>query len=197
MSRAAYDARRNNLRKRRTEHLRTYDQSRCLELEIALATHRGESYRAMANRLGCSHVYCWKVARAYRRGGIPMLAPDEQGLSALRNSLDHDPATERHAASRDAGVPAQFAKVSWAWTRQWCSRDEIWGCMLLTQEQKTMLDAEFDRRRLGPPGAQPATAQRRAAPLEPPAIPERYRDLNKWKEQYYAKRPWLRKLRSD
>ena len=26
-------------------------------------------------------------------------------------------------------------------------------------------------------------------------IPERYRDLDKWKEQYYEARPWLRSLR--
>jgi len=27
-------------------------------------------------------------------------------------------------------------------------------------------------------------------------IPERYRDLEKWKEEYYAERPWLRNLRN-
>ena len=35
-------------------------------------------------------------------------------------------------------------------------------------------------------------------PPDPPTyvIPERYRDLEKWKEQYYAERPWLRGLRN-
>jgi hypothetical protein len=34
--------------------------------------------------------------------------------------------------------------------------------------------------------------------VDPPTyvIPEKYRDLKKWKEQYYAERPWLRALRT-
>lgn len=68
--------------------LRTWGETRRLELEIALGTHRGESCRAMAKRLDCSHVHCWRVARDYRRGLIPMLPPDEQTLLAMRDSLD-------------------------------------------------------------------------------------------------------------
>jgi hypothetical protein len=30
--------------------------------------------------------------------------------------------------------------------REWNTRDEIWGCILLTQEQKVQATAEFDRR---------------------------------------------------
>ena len=64
---------------------RTYGETRRLEIEIALGTHRGETCRAM--RLGCSHVHCWRVARNYHRGLIPILPPDEQGLLAMRDSL--------------------------------------------------------------------------------------------------------------
>ncbi len=94
MSRAAYDARLNNLRcvKKRK---RAYEETRRNEIEIALGTHRGETYRAMAERLGLkSHAHCWRVARDYRAGLIPMLPCDEQELLELRDSLDHDPASE-------------------------------------------------------------------------------------------------------
>jgi hypothetical protein len=43
----------------------------------------------------------------------------------------------------------------------------------------------------------PAQVPMPQPPPDPPAyvIPERYRDLEKWKEEYYAARPWLRHLR--
>jgi hypothetical protein len=92
MSRSAYQARLRNLGGR--QRPRTYEETRRLELEIALATHRGESYRAVAKRLGLrSHAHCWRVARNYHRGLIPMLPRDEQGLLALRDSLAPGPAT--------------------------------------------------------------------------------------------------------
>lgn len=41
---------------------RTCEETRRLEIEIALAGHRGETYRAMARRLGLrSHAHCWRV----------------------------------------------------------------------------------------------------------------------------------------
>jgi len=80
MSRAAYQARLRNLSGWIRPH--TYEQTRRNELEIALATHRGENYRAMAKRLGLSHTYCWRVARKYRAGLIPMLPREEQELLA-------------------------------------------------------------------------------------------------------------------
>ncbi len=169
MSRAAYQARLQNLVG--VERKRTHAETRRIELEIALGTHRGETYRAMAKRLGCSHPYCWRVARRYRAGLIPVLPRDEQELVALRDSLDHDPATERHAA---AAVPAQFLKVPWAWTRQWRSQDEIWASMLLTQEQKTMLAAESDRR-AAPPAMSDEERQRQLRDADTAAALERLR----------------------
>jgi hypothetical protein len=88
MSRRAYQSRLRNLGGVARQH--SYGETRCLELEIALGTHRGETYRAMAERLGLrSHAHCWRVAHRYRTRQIPMLPSDEQGLVALRDSLGH------------------------------------------------------------------------------------------------------------
>ena len=136
MSLAAYNERRLASRRRKLvggKPPRTYVQMQRLAVEIALGTHRGESTRAMAERLGCSHVHCWRVARRYRNGLIPMLPRDEQELVALRDSLDRP-------------TPPQQQAIPWWLARQWRSREEIWGCILLTQEQKVQVSAEFDRR---------------------------------------------------
>jgi hypothetical protein len=109
---------------------RTYLQSRELELEIVLGRLRLETYRQLARRLGCSHVHCWRVVRRHSRGLLPMLPKDEQGLIALREAI-HAP------------VPRT---VPWWLAKQWASHDEIWDCILLTQEQKVQAAAEFDRR---------------------------------------------------
>jgi hypothetical protein len=86
MSRMAYQARLRNLG--HVKRPRTLAETQRLQIEIALATHRGESYRAIARRLGLrSHAHCWRVARRYRRGLIPMLPRDEQQLLAMRDSL--------------------------------------------------------------------------------------------------------------
>jgi hypothetical protein len=102
MSRAAYDARLHNLRcvKKRK---RTYGESRRNELEVALWTHKPEdkreSLRTLARRVGLSHVYCWKVARNYRNGLIPLLPDDEAGLLELRDSLDQKPVAAKSPAA--------------------------------------------------------------------------------------------------
>lgn len=86
---------------------RSYGETRRIEVEIALGTHRGETCRAMAKRLKCSHVHCWRVACKYRRGLIPMLPRDEQGLLAMRDSFDapprrlHGGGSAAHAESGD------------------------------------------------------------------------------------------------
>src|SRR5215472_8865319 len=83
MSRAAYNERCLASRRRKLvggKPPRSYVEMQRLALEIALGTHRGESTRAMAERLGCCHVHCWRVARRYRNGLIPMLTSDEQAL---------------------------------------------------------------------------------------------------------------------
>src|SRR6516164_6688765 len=85
MSLAAYQARLRNLV--HVPRQRTYAETQRLQIEIALATHRGESTRSLAKRLRCSHVHCWRVARRYRSGLLPLLPRDEQGLVALRESL--------------------------------------------------------------------------------------------------------------
>ena len=174
MSRRAYQSRLRNLG--RVERQRTYGETRRLELDIALATHRGETFRAMAERLHLrSHAHCWRVAHKYRTRQIPMLPQDAQGLLALRDSL--------------VSPPMQQQVLPWWMARKWRKRDEIWGCILLTQEQKAQAVAEFDRREY---------AGQTEPSHEPPnyVIPESYRDLEKWKEQYYAERPWLRNLRN-
>ena len=66
---------------------RSHGETRQLEIEIVLARHRRETYRAMARRLGCSHVHCWRVAQRYRTGQIPWLPPDEESLLSMRESL--------------------------------------------------------------------------------------------------------------
>jgi len=129
MSRAAYQARLRNLVC--VERRRSYEQTRRLEVEVAVGTHRRESTRAMARRLKCSHVHCWRVARRYKHGQLPLLPRDEQGLSRFCDSLQRE-------------VPAPAAP--WWMVREWNTRDEIWGCILLTQEQKVQATAEFDRR---------------------------------------------------
>ena len=135
MSRTAYQARLANLRGWERRH--TYSETWRLKIEIALGTHRGESYRKMARRLGLrSHAHCWRVARNYRTGQIPMLPRDEQGLVEMRESLDK-PATRQQAVQA----------APWWMAREWRSRDEIWGCTLLTQEQKVQAAAELDRKR--------------------------------------------------
>jgi hypothetical protein len=93
------------------------------------------TYRAMAERLGLrSHAHCWRVARRYRNRQIPMLPDDAQGLLALRDSL---------------GLPpTQQQVLPWWMAREWRTREEIWGYILLTQEQKVQAVAEFDRREL-------------------------------------------------
>jgi hypothetical protein len=140
MSREAYQARLRNasraraaLALRQGKPERDYGETRRLELEIALARHRGEKYRAIARRLGLrSYAHCWRVARRYHAGQIPMFPGDEQGLVAMRDSLDSTPTQQRAAP--------------WWLAREWRSRDEIWGCTLLTQEQKVKASAELDRR---------------------------------------------------
>jgi hypothetical protein len=77
---------------------RTYGQTRRLEIEIALATHRGTSLRAKA--LGCSHVHCWRVARRYQRGLLPLLPRDEGELIRFRDSLYGDSAPQPSPALR-------------------------------------------------------------------------------------------------
>ena len=48
--------------------------------------------RKMVRRLGLrSHAHCWRVARNYRTGQIPMVPSDEEGLMELRESLDKPP----------------------------------------------------------------------------------------------------------
>lgn len=90
MSRAAYQARVRNLAA--WQRQRTYDETRRIEIEIALATHRGEPFRAIAKRLGLrSYAYCWRVARKYRSGGLRMLPLGEQELVAFRDSLEAPP----------------------------------------------------------------------------------------------------------
>jgi hypothetical protein len=110
MSRAAYQARLQNLGHVPRE--RTHDQSQRLQIEIVLARHRGETFRAVAKRLALkSHAHCWRVAHDYRAGRIPWLPRDEQGLLALRDSLDRDPATERRPASGDAHIlPEEYER---------------------------------------------------------------------------------------
>jgi hypothetical protein len=86
----AYRARLRNAGRRKLvggKPPRTYGETRCLELEVAMGTHRGETCRAMAKRLNCSHVQCWRLARNYRAGRIQWLPRDEQGLVAMRDSL--------------------------------------------------------------------------------------------------------------
>jgi hypothetical protein len=61
-----------------------------------------------------------------------MLPRDEQGLLAMRESLDKPPTRER--------------AVPWWLAREWQSADEIWGCILLTQEQKVQASAELERK---------------------------------------------------
>jgi hypothetical protein len=109
MSRTAYQARRLNLL--RWERPRSYDETRLIEFEIALATHRGESYRLMAKRLGLrSHAHCWRVARRYRRGLIPLLPRNEQGLVTLRDSLisqsgtDHEQPEQQQEPTRPEAI---------------------------------------------------------------------------------------------
>jgi hypothetical protein len=85
MSRTAYHSRLHNLA--RVERPRTHAQTQRLQIEIALAAYRGESYRAMARRLGCSHVHCWRVARRYRTGQIPWLPSDEESLLSMWDRL--------------------------------------------------------------------------------------------------------------
>ena len=85
MSQAAYQARLRNLVHWRRP--RSPLETQRLRIEIALATLRGETQRAMARRLGCSHVYCRKVAIAFKAGRIPFLPADEVSLLAMRDSL--------------------------------------------------------------------------------------------------------------
>lgn len=85
MSDAASRARLSSLG--RVQRTRTYDQTRRLELDIALASHHKETYRATARRLGCSHVHCWRVTRRYRRGLLRPLPRDKRELIAFRDSL--------------------------------------------------------------------------------------------------------------
>jgi hypothetical protein len=133
MSRAAYQARVRNLDC--WFRPRTYEETRRIEIEIALASHRREPFRAVAKRLGLrSYAHCWRTARKYRAGRLPMLPLTEPELVAFHDSLYAD------------SVPKSTA-APWWMTREWESRDEIWGCILLTQEQKAQASAELDRRK--------------------------------------------------
>jgi hypothetical protein len=92
MSPEAYRARLKNAGSRKLvggNPARTYAETRRIEIEVALWTHRGkESLRALARRLRVgSHAHCWRVARKYRRGLIPLLPHDERGLTAIRYSF--------------------------------------------------------------------------------------------------------------
>ena len=82
---------------------RSWQETRRLEAEIALATHGPETYRAIARRLGCSHVHCWRVARRYRARQIPLLPSDEQALLEMRDSFGPAPEPSR----RLYGAPSQ------------------------------------------------------------------------------------------
>jgi hypothetical protein len=66
------------------------------------------------------------------------------------------------------------------------------------REQEPGLLAPAPSCRLYESEPEPAQVPMPQPPPDPPAyvIPERYRDLEKWKERYYAERPWLRALRT-
>lgn len=82
---------------------------------------------------------------------------------------------------------------------EWRSRDEIWGCILLSQEQKVQAMAELERRQAGlvpsAPAAPPLSAQTLNVPLQPrasseprvmtadEAIAETWREVKEWKRK--------------
>jgi len=144
MSRVAYQARVRNLAARRRP--RTYDETRRIQLEIALATHRGLTYRAMAKRLGLhSYAYCWRVARRYRAGLLRMLPLAESELVALRDSLYASPVP---AASPDR-VPSTRPVVSHDYDPYAHAR----GCPCSACAAKAVIEAALARARKREAGA--------------------------------------------
>ena len=110
MSHAAYQARLRNLA--HWSRPRTPLETQRLRVEIALGTLRGEKSRKMARRLGCSHVYCRKVARPYHAGRVPFLPANEESLLAMKESLNlRDKMADTalaEPASANMGVEATF-----------------------------------------------------------------------------------------
>jgi hypothetical protein len=87
LSRRAYQARLKGLA--RWTRPRSYEQSQRIQVEIALRTMRGESYRQMARKLGLrSHCYCYRTAKRFLSGAIPLLPLSEAGLLAMLAEID-------------------------------------------------------------------------------------------------------------
>ena len=86
---------RRALSEKRGKPERTPEESKRIQAEVALWTHRrGESLRALARRLRCSHVYCRKAARRYQEGVIGWLGPDEASVLQWRDALAPKPTPE-------------------------------------------------------------------------------------------------------
>jgi len=87
MSKAAYQARLKGLA--HWTRPRSYGESQRIQVEIALRTLRGESYRQMARKLGLrSHCYCYRTAKRFLSGAIPMLPLSETGLLSILAEID-------------------------------------------------------------------------------------------------------------
>jgi len=164
MSEAALRQRRRNLKRTRIRSDRETAIIKRLIWQACFDGGERPSQRAMARQLRVCPSYVWKVQRKALSDGLDALLAND-----VRVSLD-DLAEVRRFTEKVRGeapdilapaptnVPRATIALSdpldlhprgvapWWLAREWQSADEIWGCILLTQEQKVQASAEFERK---------------------------------------------------
>jgi len=162
MSEAALRQRRRNLERTRIRSDRETAIIKLLIWQACFDTAPRPSQCALARQLRVCPSYVWKVERKALREGQDVLLADSTRLT-FDDLADARRFTQKvHAEEPDilAPVPpnAPHATIAlrvpllprkavpWWLAREWQSTDEIWGCILLIQEQKVQASAEFERK---------------------------------------------------
>lgn len=148
----------------RQENLRKWKRHRTHSLTIVIRHLTYEAYwsdprpgqRSSARRFRVSQPW---ISKLYKRARE--LGPEAARRRTTWEDFEHERATwewlraehpnlfwwtARQVALFDETRRRQRQAAEWWKQKQWVSRDEIWGCILLTQEQKVQASAEFDRR---------------------------------------------------
>ena len=163
MSEAALRQRRRNLKRTRIRSDRETAIIKRLIWQACFNGGKRPSQRALARQLRVSPSYVWKVQRkALREGLDAVVAKGERvGLDDLAEAQRFTEKVRADSPDILVALPAMVVPpivlpdsldltsrhaAPWWLTREWRSADEIWGCILLTQEQKVQASAELERK---------------------------------------------------
>src|SRR5215469_10596195 len=163
MSEAALRQRRRNLKRTR---IRSDCETAIIKRLIWQACFDGgerPSQRALARQLRVWPSYVWKVQRKALSEGLDALVANGErvGLDDLEKARCFTEKVRADSPDILVALPALVVPsivlpdsralppphaTPWWLTREWQSTDEIWGCILLTQEQKVQASAELERK---------------------------------------------------